>query len=237
MKKSTKKLTKEIFIKRAIKIHGNKYDYSKVEYKNICTKICIICSIHGEFWQEANSHLSGRNCFKCNGSEKHTKEIFSNKAIKIHGNKYDYSKVEYKGNKIKVEIICPVHGSFWQRPDNHLQGNTCGKCRMSNGEEKIKWFLEENNIKFEYQKLFDDCKNIRKLPFDFYLSESNTTIEYDGRQHFIPIEPWGGDEGLKKIKNHDKIRNDFIIKNNINSIRIPYWEFKNIDKILEKTIL
>ena len=166
-------------------------------------------------------------------TKKITNNTFIEKAKKVHGDKYDYSKVDYKGNKIKVEIICPIHGSFWQRPDNHLQGNTCGKCRMTNGEEKIKYFLESNNIKFKYQKLFEGCKSERKLPFDFYLPYYNVIIEYDGRQHFIPIKPWGGERGLKKIKQHDKIRNDFVKENDIKMIRIPYWEFKNINEILE----
>ena len=126
-------LTTESFIEKAKKVHGDKYDYSKVEYKNCKTKVCIICPKHGEFWQEARQHLSGRGCpeckrKKCGSSQKSNIKDFINKAKEVHGNKYDYSKVEYKNSKTKVCIICPEHGEFWQRPYVHLLGQGCPKC-------------------------------------------------------------------------------------------------------------
>ena len=128
-----KKLTKEEFIEKAIKVHGNKYDYSKVEYVNNRTKVCIICLEHGEFWQQANSHLRGEGCPKCKGEniskrKSITKEQFIEKARKVHGDKYDYSKVEYVNSTKKVCIICPEHGEFWQTPNAHLQGSGCPSC-------------------------------------------------------------------------------------------------------------
>ena len=114
-------MTTEEFIKKAKEIHGNKYDYSKVEYKNTSTKVCIICPEHGEFWQTPNHHLQGHGCPKCKNEKirkRHTHNItiFIEKARKVHGDKYDYSKAEYINASTKVCIICPEHGEFWQTP-------------------------------------------------------------------------------------------------------------------------
>ena len=126
-------LTTEIFIERAKKVHGNKYDYSKVNYVNSSIKVCIICPIHGEFWQNPASHLSGRGCPKCANEKKgsyhisNTKE-FIDKAKKIYGDRFDYSKVNYVNSKTKVCIICPIHGEFWQEAHSHLSGRGCNLC-------------------------------------------------------------------------------------------------------------
>lgn len=119
--------TTEQFIKDSISVHGNKYDYSKVEYINAKTKVCIICPEHGEFWQTPNQHQQGSGCPKCAGLRITTEEWIK-KAKEIHGNKYDYSKVEYRGSKEKVCIICPEHREFWQIPNNHLNGVGCYEC-------------------------------------------------------------------------------------------------------------
>ena len=128
-----KKMTTEEFITLAKNVHGDKYDYSKVEYVSSDKKVCIICPKHGEFWQVPNSHLQGRGCPVCGAEtrrESRTKTTydFITKAREIHGDKYDYSKVEYKGANVDVCIICPEHGEFWQRPTNHLTGKGCPKC-------------------------------------------------------------------------------------------------------------
>ena len=124
-----KRLTTEEFVERAKKIHGDKYDYSKVEYINNSTEVCIICSKHGEFWQKPEKHLRGHGCAKCckTGIKSNTND-FIEKAKIVHGDKYDYSKVEYVNNHTKVCIICPIHGEFWQTPNSHLNGNGCFDC-------------------------------------------------------------------------------------------------------------
>jgi hypothetical protein len=127
-----KKTTKQ-FVEEAKKIHGNKYDYSKVEYINKRTKVCIICPIHGEFWQRPNDHLKGCGCYECGRKNCTGKKVdtnsFINEAKKIHGNKYDYSKTKYINSKTKVCIICPEHGEFWQIPSAHTSGQGCPKCK------------------------------------------------------------------------------------------------------------
>lgn len=138
-----KKLTQEEFINRAKKIHGNKYDYSKVVYLTNKVKVCIICPIHGAFWQTPNAHLLGQGCKQCytdvvGDSLRTTKEEFIRKAKAIHGDKYDYSKVEYVNNKTEVIIICPIHGEFKQRPDMHtIKGNGCRLCRSDKLKRKL----------------------------------------------------------------------------------------------------
>jgi len=112
-----KKLTTKEFINRAEKIHRNKYDYSLVEYVNTKTKIKIICKKHGIFEQTPNNHLCGKNCPKCHDYNKLTTKEFINKAEKDHGNKYDYSLVEYVNTKTKIKIICKKHGIFEQKPN------------------------------------------------------------------------------------------------------------------------
>jgi len=124
------KLTTEKFIKKAKAVHGNKYDYSLVEYKNAKTKVKIVCRVHGSFKQTPHGHLKGYGCPECGGSKRLTTEKFIKKAKAVHGNKYDYSLVEYKNTYTKVKIICPIHGIFEQTPGSHLNGCGCPKCKQ-----------------------------------------------------------------------------------------------------------
>ena len=119
-----KKLTVQEFIARAKEVHGSKYDYSKVDFVNVDTKVCIICTEHGEFWQTPFKHMKGNGCPFCKGKfpKKEKERQFIETAKKIHNNKYDYSKVSYENGHKKVCIICPEHGEFWQTPLNHLNG-------------------------------------------------------------------------------------------------------------------
>jgi hypothetical protein len=131
------------FIEKSIKIHGDKYDYFLVNYKNNKTKVKIICPIHGVFEQTPNKHLSKHGCSKCNKKYKPTTKEFIEKSIKIHGDKYDYSLVNYKNNKTKVKIICPIHGVFEQTPSNHINmGQKCPKC--SKNVPTTKDFVEKS---------------------------------------------------------------------------------------------
>ena len=155
-----KHTTSEI-IESARKVHGDKYDYSKVVYRDIHTKICIICPKHGEFWQEPNNHISRKSiCPKCAFELKANKlrmpiEDFIRKASKVHNGKYDYSKVNYRNTDDKVCIICPEHGEFWQVPHNHLHGFGCPKCSgkyVPSTEEFIAQAKARHGDKFDYSK-------------------------------------------------------------------------------------
>lgn len=214
--------TNNDFIKEAKEIHGNKYDYSLIEYIDRKTKVKIVCKEHGVFEQLTYAHLYGQGCPKCIGLNKTTEE-FINEAKLIHGNKYDYSNADYLTSKKKIKIICNRHGEFEQTPNMHLRGNGCPICRESKGEKLVREFLIKNNIKYIQEHKFKKCKNKQVLPFDFYLPNYNTCIEYDGVQHFKPIKAFGGQKGFDLIKQNDLIKTNFCHENNIGLIRIPYF--------------
>ena len=149
------KLNNETFIKKAREVHGDKYDYSKVDYKGNKKEVIIICPVHGEFKQKPNAHLNGHGCPKCSHNQKSDSNEFVKKAKKIHGDKYIYDKVEYVNNKVKVCITCPIHGDFWQKPNSHLGGCGCPKCggkKKSNTEEFIEKAKSVHKDKYDYSK-------------------------------------------------------------------------------------
>ena len=159
--------TTESIIKKFKAVHGDKYDYSKVEFVKTTIKVCIICPEHGEFWQEPHAHIKGQGCPKCGVikralNKKNSIEDFINKAMEIHGNKYDYSKVEYKTSKQKVTIICPIHGPFEITPHDHIgkYARGCPKCgnekkgsfKKMTTEEFVKKANVKHNNFFDYSK-------------------------------------------------------------------------------------
>ena len=181
-----KKLTTEDFIEKAKKVHGDKYDYSKVNYINQDTKVTIICPIHGEFKQLPPSHTNRKgNCPECAKKIRGIKQRFTTKefierARKVHGDKYDYSKVNYIDTHTKVCIICPKHGKFWQEPNNHIIGKKgCIKC-SNNFSQKEKDLL--SFIKSIYKgKIINNSKSIiPPLELDIYIPEHSLAIEFDG---------------------------------------------------------
>jgi len=159
----SEKLTAESFIERATVIHKNKYDYSKTIYgKDNKDKVTIICPIHGEFRQKPNSHLRGCGCWPCTGKSKSNTEDFIRKSKAIHGNKYDYSKVQYVAALKPVTIICPQHGKYLQRPNTHLNGSGCLKCgvvKVSDARRKTisEFMLDARDI---HGNLYDYSKSV-----------------------------------------------------------------------------
>ena len=146
--------TKEEFIVKAREVHGNKYDYSKAEYVNSKTKVCIICPTHGEFWQAPENHIiQKQGCPKCSHrSYKLENEEFLKKAKEVHGDRYDYSKVKYVNNRTKIRIICQEHGEFCQTPYKHLIGQSCPKCAGKNitTQEIVERFKKIHGEKYDY---------------------------------------------------------------------------------------
>ena len=224
--KRRKKYTNDDFINSANIIHNHKYDYSRVDYKNNKTKVCIICPEHGEFWQTPFRHIISKQgcpeCAKINRIRKRTctTEEFITKAKKVHGEKYDYSKTEYKNIKKKVSIICPEHGEFFQTANDHLNGCGCPKCRKWVLEEEISKFLIENNISYTFQKRFS-WLNAQSL--DFYLPEYNIAIECQGIQHFTG---WNKEKkNLDKTFSLDKKKKLLCEKN---SVKVFYYTHSDL---------
>jgi hypothetical protein len=229
----TSKNDNEKFISKSIEVHGGKYDYSLVEYINNNTKVKIICNEHGIFEQRPNNHMRNQGCPYCGGSKQLTTEDFIRRSNEIHNYKYDYKLVKYNNNRIKVDIICHDHGVFSQSPKEHLKGSGCTKCYISKGEIKISKYLDEFKIEYQMEKKFEDLGQKR---FDFYLPNLNICIEYDGIQHFEPVEFFGGKDKFNKLQMSDEMKNQYCKVNNIGLIRIPYWDYDNIEERL-KSIL
>ena len=171
------------FEEKGNKVHNGKYDYSKVNYVDSRTKVIIICSEHGEFEQLPNNHLFGAGCLKCyNEQQKLTLNEWKEKSSIKHNGKYDYSKVNYVDSKTKVIIICPDHGEFEQRADQHLFGEGCPECAQeltsSKAEKDIYDYLKQINSDLEIQK------NNRNIIFpkelDLYIPNYNLAIEFNG---------------------------------------------------------
>ena len=232
------KLTKEEIINKSNKIHNNKYEYSLFlndndnNYKTQKTIIKIICPIHGIFKQQINNHLNGKGCKYCANNIQKTNENFIKESNIIHNNEWNYSLCNYIDAKTKVKIICKKHGIFQVTPNNHINKKSgCPKCNIPKGEKYIESLLKNNNINFETQKIFNDCKYKKLLKFDFYLPEYNSCIEHDGIQHFEPLKFFGGIEKLEKLKKRDQIKNEYCKNNNINLLRIKYND--NIEEKLK----
>jgi Zn finger protein HypA/HybF involved in hydrogenase expression len=175
---------RDIFIEKSMNIHSDKYDYSNVEYKNNKTKVELICKNHGSFLVRPDTHLSNRNgCPKCvniKRAESNKNKNWKNDFIKVHKNKYDYSKVDYINSETKVEIICKEHGSFFMKPKEHIHKNQgcpkCGKESMSN--------IHRKNLSI----LIDEFNKVHKNYYDYSMvsyKNNNTKIEIICKEHGI----------------------------------------------------
>ena len=243
---------KNEFVSKANSIHANKYCYDDVEYVDARTKVIIKCPIHGLFKQVPDTHLAGKGCLKCRTDlirEMQQKAVleygkkFPERALKVHGDKYDYSRVEYKGKDEHVIIICPMHGEFPQSPNKHLQGNGCPQCAMelNLGEEEVSKILMSHGISYDRQYSPDWGKKIGQkrygVIYDFAIHDLKILIERDGEQHYQPVR-FGGiskeraNAIFEKQKQVDKFKTELAISNGWKLCRIPYY----CDNIPEEVI-
>lgn len=223
-------MNQEYFIRKATEKWGNKYDYSLVKYVKSDKKVKIIhnCIIYE---QTPSGHLYGAP-ENIKLSIRKTTEQFIKESNIIHDNKYSYNNTNYVKNNIKVIINCPIHGDFTQNPLSHIQGCGCPNCNESKGEKQIVRFLDKNRILYYRQHKFDDCKNIYQLPFDFYIPSMRTIIEFDGIQHFQPVEYFGGLKAYESVKINDKIKDEYCEEQYIELIRIRYDNIDDVYRIL-----
>jgi very-short-patch-repair endonuclease len=219
------------------KIYGcelleNKYinNETKMQYKCSCGAISYITFNH---FQE------GHRCKDCG-----IKKIVDNKTLSFEYvynefKKYDCELLskKYKTSKDKLKYKCKCGNIGYISFDNFSHGHRCIRCAESFGEKKINDYLIRNNYNFERQYKINECKNIRPLPFDFYLLDYNICIEYDGEQHFECVDYFGGEIGFKKCQLNDSIKTNYCQSNNIPLLRILYTEFKNIEQILDNFLL
>ena len=230
-----KKKTTEQFIEDAKLVHGDKYDYSKVEYKNNYTKVIIDCPIHGSFWQTPKKHLAGSGCRKCGYEEigkvcRKTTEQFVEEARVVHGNKYDYSKTNYVNNRTNIVVTCLIHGDFLQNPQGHLSGYGCPKCMLKE-QNKIFDFVKSEFPEYiwswEYKN--DWLGNQR---IDICCENKKLAIEYNGPQHYMPIVSYGGEESYLKTIERDKRKQELCKENGFILYVIKYDDV-NYDRIRE----
>ena len=218
------------FIKEYFEQHGFRLlsdSYEKAHGKLLCE--CKNGHKHFTTWVNFRKRPI---CLECEGKIVNAKIIKE----KVEKEGYFLKTDNYINNRQKLEFKCPKNHTFFMSWHDFNGGCRCPHCKVSKGEDEIRRILNFWNVEFVSQKRFENCRDSLELPFDFYLPSLNVCIEYDGEQHYKPIEAFNGEIGYAKTKRHDEIKTHFCKDNNINLIRIPYWEFNNIENILKQNL-
>ena len=222
---------KEIFEKE-------KYELLSKEYINSSSPLTIKCP-EGHITDSMTlaNFNEGHRCLKCYNIKTSKRQTISflerKELVESFGFKILINEEEYENGSVKIPLQCPNGHIFDMCMHDFKMGNRCPICNVSKGEKRIKDYLDFNNIEYIQEHRIEDCKCSRTLPFDFYLSKYNILIEYDGKQHFL-YGGFGTDLlELMNLKYRDNIKTKYCEDNNIKLIRIPYWEFDNVEKILE----
>lgn len=222
----------------------------KSEILNSETRALYRCPKHGIHETKIYTLIDGHGCIDCAieksriNARKNVNDVYND--FKKYGGEL-LNKEDYIGWNVKnLKVICNECGEIFITSYCAFimhGGQLCPKCasNISRGEYEIKKYLEEYNFQFYMQFRFDDCRNIIPLPFDFYLPDYNTCIEYDGEGHYKPINrgkisDLEAQKLSEDIKNRDNIKTSYCKNNKIKLIRIPYWDFNNIKNILNKEL-
>lgn len=244
-----KKLTTEEFISRSKEIHKDKYDYSKTTYVNKRTTVIIVCPIHGDFKQLAGHHLRGQGCPECgkqyakmwrkgkfNDFVKESNKRFNEEYV------FPFIKEEYENSHSKITIIHKKCGiRFVKVACDHLTSRFggCPCCYISNMEEDIRRFLDEEKIKYQTEKTFQWLKYKNYLRLDFYLPEYNIAIECQGLQHFKEVKFDENYSTLEETINRDNIKYKLCQEHGIKlfyyadyNYKFPYKVFQNKEELL-----
>ena len=234
-----KRLPKEEFINRGKMLYGDLFSYDKTEYVTRKTKVIIHSNLLNEdFITTPDSFYRATFPQKYRGEDKKlnnfSQEYFV-KLVSLMRPEYDYSKVEYKGYKEKICVICPEHGEFFIEPGNLIYNNEgCPKCNQSHGEAFVENVLKSINVDYKWQ--FPININNQKFIIDFCLILNNKTIfiEYNGIQHYVPIKHFGGKLRFEKQKERDNLLREYCLNNNIILLEykydIPFYELYDIIK-------
>lgn len=215
------------------------------EYKDGRTPITYECKKHGIKHSNVEMMVSGRGCKECWYDGLGERLMLRPEYIKEEIEKFNNNKLlnpeDYIGSRVRnLRILCSCGREYITSFNDYMCGDVkrCPMCttRKSKGEFAICKFLESNSVNFIHQHKFEDCKDKLPLPFDFYLPEYNLVIEYNGKQHYKPIDYFGGNDGFQSTIKHDKMKHDYCKGNNIDILVISYWDYKNIDKILIKQL-
>lgn len=230
---ASKYKTHEQYVNEVSKINPNIVVIGK--YIEARVQILHKCTLHNVEWLAyPDNILRGCGCPKCGG------EKIGDRLRKTH-EQYVEDLKSVNRDVVPIEMYvdsftpilhrCLVDGNEWYaKPVNILSGCGCPQCNGSHGERFIKLWLDDHDVKYGQQKTFDDCVDKKPLPFDFYLPQYNCCIEYDGEQHYKPVDYFGGEEYFKYVVKHDNIKTNYCKDNNIKLLRIPYYA--NIEKEL-----
>lgn len=237
-------------IKLYLSLYYPDYELLDDEYVSCKAKMRFICHKHEEMGEQLNSfdNIANNNhaCKYCGYSVlseiKRTSDLQLIDMCKDRDVKYVGRRQYNKETHILYE--CPRHQK--EQPQemtlDHFKASKvpCRFCQITSGELKVKQYLDLKQIPYSFQHIFPDCKNKRTLEFDFYLPTLHTTIEYDGKQHFIPMNYAKSEQENIKLfelnQRRDKIKDQYCLANGIKMIRIPYWEYENVDIILQKEL-
>ena len=216
------------WIEKAKEKQGDRYDYTKTEYKNNNKKVIIICKEHGEFLQLPISHLNKYGCSKCSNTYNYGIEVFIKKAREKHGENYSYSNVKYFNTRKKILITCNKHGDFLQSPITHLNGAGCPFCI-----NKTEWKLYDK-IRQIYPSTITQFSPewIGRKRYDLCILDHNIIIELDGPQHFKQVMNWCSP---KEQYINDKEKEKLANKNSFCIIRLLQEDvfYDNYDWFLE----
>lgn len=226
------------YIDKLINEVGNLFDFSESEYINNRIPIKVKCKLCNKSSMRIPWNIfKAKSCKFCHRERQPlTTEQFIMKSKEIHGEKYDYSNVEYKSAYIKVNIVCNKCGNiFTQTPKAHIyEKQGCPTCKESHGETRISNLLKIFNVSFEREKTFSDCKGIggNKLKFDFYIPSKNLCIEYDGKQHSLQNSKFWSESLIQ----NDQLKNEFCKRNNIVLKRIDYKDYNQLAEIISSIL-
>lgn len=219
------RMSNENFIILSKNVWGDRFDYSECEYLGTSTKVRLYDKQKNKWIEQVpKSHLKGYEVVKL------TTEEFFEKCNVIHDYKYEYDSNQYTSGLLsKISVLCREHGLFNIKAASHIYGVCCKKCDEYLFTKYVKNFLNENNISYYQQYSFD-----YGLPFDFYLPKYRMFIEFDGKQHFEPIDYFGGVPTFERLRENDRIKNEYCEENFIDILRIRYDQIDNINDILSK---
>lgn len=237
----SRKKSEEEILRKIISKHSDRYDYDKFIYNGYHIKSIITClkENHGDFKQSPANHLKGAGCPKCGilkaiDSTKSNKEIFVRESNLVHHYRYDYSEVNYINSITKVKIKCNICLlTFEQTPSAHLAGQGCPHCIESKGERFISRVLKENHIEYIREYRLPESNALYR--YDFYLPEFNLLIEFHGKQHYKPIDFFGGEEAFKETQFRDTMKKALAKETgrNLICIHYKYMRRKNLDNFKE----
>ena len=218
-------------------IESNGYRLLSTEYINNNEKLDLICDKGHRISMSFKHFKAGHRCPICAGTAK-----FSYEYVRDYIASFGYTllSTEYINVYQKLDVMCDKGHAYQVNFHNFRTGYRCPICNESKGERAISNILNKYGIDYIRQYRFDNCKIVFPLPFDFYLPEYDLLIEYDGKQHFEPIEVFGGIEYFKTVKNHDQMKNMYCGLANKKLLRIPYFNndientiinFLNVEKL------